>query len=55
MPVIAHYGSEWAELYNQACDVAGKIFKISRGFVTILPVPGAVSIANGRLLLPFDV
>jgi len=43
-PVIPHYGSEWAELYNRACDVAGKIFKISRGFVTILPVPGAVSI-----------
>ncbi len=42
-PVIPHYGKEWVELYEKACDVAKKIFKTD-GFVTLLPIPGIVAV-----------
>ena len=43
MPVIPHYGREWAEFYESTCDLARKIFD-TKGYVTILPIPGIVSV-----------
>jgi aspartate aminotransferase-like enzyme len=42
-PVMAHYGQEWGELYNSACEDAKKIFG-TKSFVTIVPVPGTLAI-----------
>ncbi|MEM3873119.1 MAG: aminotransferase class V-fold PLP-dependent enzyme, partial [Nitrososphaeria archaeon] len=42
-PVIPHYGKEWVELYDKACDVAKKIFK-TNNFVALLPIPGIVAV-----------
>lgn len=42
-PVIPHYGSEWHAFFNRTCDTVRKIFR-TKGYVTILPIPGTVSI-----------
>ena len=42
-PVIPHYGPDWGELYNSACEASKKIFK-TKEFVTLLPLPGSVAI-----------
>ncbi len=40
-PVIAHYGPDWHQLYNETCEVAKKIFG-TEAYVTLLPLPGSV-------------
>ncbi|MCX8188460.1 MAG: alanine--glyoxylate aminotransferase family protein [Nitrososphaeria archaeon] len=40
-PVIAHYGPDWHQLYNETCEVAKKIFSTNE-YVTLLPLPGSV-------------
>lgn len=42
-PVMAHYGQDWGELYNTACEDAKKIFG-TKSFVTIVPVPGTLAV-----------
>ncbi|MEM3404466.1 MAG: alanine--glyoxylate aminotransferase family protein [Nitrososphaeria archaeon] len=42
-PVMPHYGLDWGELYNSACEASKKIFK-TKEFVALLPIPGSVAI-----------
>jgi len=42
-PVMAHYGQDWGELYNEACEDAKIIFG-TKSFVTIVPVPGTLAV-----------
>jgi aspartate aminotransferase-like enzyme len=41
-PVMAHYGSDWGEIYLQTCEDAKKIFK-TKSAVTIVPLPGTAA------------
>jgi aspartate aminotransferase-like enzyme len=41
-PVMAHYGQDWGELYNDACEDAKTIFN-TKSTVTIVPVPGTLA------------
>ncbi|MGQ9781639.1 MAG: pyridoxal-phosphate-dependent aminotransferase family protein [Nitrososphaeria archaeon] len=38
-PVMAHYGLDWGQIYEEACEAAKKIFK-TKSVVTIVPLPG---------------
>lgn len=40
-PVMAHYGPDWHQLYNETCEVTKKIFD-TKEYVTLLPLPGSV-------------
>ena len=41
-PVMAHYGQDWGELYNNACEDAKKIFN-TKSTVTIVPIPSTLA------------
>ncbi|MDW8084034.1 MAG: alanine--glyoxylate aminotransferase family protein [Candidatus Caldarchaeum sp.] len=45
-PIMAHYGPEWAPIYNEALKAAAAIFK-TKSEVFMMPTPGTVALETG--------
>ncbi|MEM4573957.1 MAG: alanine--glyoxylate aminotransferase family protein [Candidatus Caldarchaeum sp.] len=45
-PIMAHYGSEWAPIYNETLKLAAAIFKTKQE-VFMMPTPGTVALETG--------
>ncbi|MEM4281044.1 MAG: alanine--glyoxylate aminotransferase family protein [Candidatus Caldarchaeum sp.] len=49
-PIVAHYGPEWAPVYEEALKLAASIFK-TKNEVFMMPTPGTVALEAGVISL----
>ncbi|MDJ0273411.1 MAG: alanine--glyoxylate aminotransferase family protein [Candidatus Caldarchaeum sp.] len=49
-PIMAHYGPEWAPIYNETLKLAAAIFKTKQE-VFMMPTPGTVALETGVVSL----
>ncbi len=49
-PIVAHYGSEWITIYEEALKLASEIFK-TKEEVFMMPTPGTVALETGIVSL----